>query len=83
VTNATLTPPEIAERLRVSEDKVRGWILRGELAAVNVADRLGGRPRWRVSAEALAEFQARRAALPVLKIKRRAKAAAKDFVRYY
>lgn len=59
---AALTPPEIAERLRVSPDKVRAWIDRGELLAVNVAERLGGRPRWRIDPEALADFERRRGA---------------------
>jgi excisionase family DNA binding protein len=79
-----LTPPEVARRLRVSADKVRSWIMRGELRAVNVADRVGGRPRWRISLEAVEEFERRRAALSALpKGRRRREPLPKDFVRYY
>jgi len=54
------TPPQIAKRLGIEPAKVIGWIRRGELRAVNVADQTGGRARWRVSQKALAEFMARR-----------------------
>jgi excisionase family DNA binding protein len=61
---STLTPPEIAQMLRVKPSKVLGWIARGELGACNVADRLGGRPRWRIRQEDLDVFLLRRAAAP-------------------
>jgi excisionase family DNA binding protein len=64
LSEVTLTPPEIAKELRVSPDKIRAWIERGELPAFNVANRVGGRPRWRVAREALAEFERRRTAIP-------------------
>jgi len=54
----------VARRYRVGEDKVRGWIRRGELAAINTAATLCGKPRWVISAEALAEFERRRAGGP-------------------
>ncbi len=56
-----LTVRDVARRLRVGEDKVRGWIARRELAAVNTAATLCGRPRWVISPKALAEFEKRRA----------------------
>src|SRR5262249_58914514 len=56
-----LTVCDVAARYRVGEDKVRTWIKRGELFAVNVAAALCGRPRWVVPPEALAEFERRRA----------------------
>lgn len=49
-----LTPPEIAKLLRVSPEKVLGWIRGAELRAVNVGN--GTRPRYRVSREALDSF---------------------------
>jgi excisionase family DNA binding protein len=49
-----LTPPEIAKLLRVSPEKVLGWIRRAELRAVNVGN--GTRPRYRVSREWLDAF---------------------------
>jgi excisionase family DNA binding protein len=71
---ARLTVPEVARLLRVSEDKVRGWIERGELRAVNCAARAGGRPRWRVSREALAEFERLRSPRPTPTPRRRSAA---------
>jgi excisionase family DNA binding protein len=43
---AGMTVREVARRYRVGEDKVRGWIQRGEMRAVNTAATLCGRPRW-------------------------------------
>jgi excisionase family DNA binding protein len=54
------TPPELAALLGVSPDKILGWIRSGELRAVNVAARLGGKPRWTVSTDDLRAFETRR-----------------------
>ncbi len=66
-----LTVRDVARRYRVSPDKVRAWIARGELRAVNTATALCGRPRWVVSPDALAEFERRRAGGPPPKPARR------------
>jgi transposase len=58
---AGLTVRDVARRYRVGEDKVRTWIRRGELKAINTAAALCGRPRWVVPADALGEFERRRA----------------------
>ena len=55
-----VTPPQFARQLGVSAEKVLLWIRNGELRAVNVADRLAGRPRWRLSPESIEEFLRRR-----------------------
>jgi hypothetical protein len=55
---------DLARRYRVGEDKVRGWIARGELAAVNTAAVLCAKPRWVVMPEALTAFERRRAGGP-------------------
>ena len=70
------TPPAIAKRLGISPEKVLTWIARGELRAVNVADKMEGRPRWRIAPADLAAFEAGRAARPVIAPKRRRKQAA-------
>jgi hypothetical protein len=57
---AWLTPPQIAAARRLRVGKVLTWIRRGELRAINCAERPRARPRWRVSAEALSEFDAAR-----------------------
>ena len=53
---------ELAKALRVKPEKVQLWIRAGELAAFNVASKPTGQPQWRITAEALAAFQAMRAA---------------------
>lgn len=45
---------EVAKLLRVSGEKVHGWIRRGELVAVNVGNEF--RPRYRVSPDAFDAF---------------------------
>lgn len=54
------TPPQVAKQLGVSPDKILAWIRKGELHATNVAAVGSGRPRYRISAEDLAKFQAMR-----------------------
>jgi hypothetical protein len=60
--DAGLTVSDVAKRYRVGEDKVRAWIASGQLAAVNTATALCGRPRWVITPEGLAAFERRRAA---------------------
>jgi hypothetical protein len=65
------TVADVAARYRVGEDKVRAWIKRGELSAINTASALCGRPQLRVTPEALQDFEQRRAAAPAPKTQRR------------
>jgi hypothetical protein len=59
--------------LRVRPDHVRGWIVRGELGAVNVAPNKYARPRFVVLPHHLAEFERRRSAATPPKPARRRK----------
>jgi transposase len=60
-----LTVSELARRYRVGEDRVRGWIRRGEMSAINTADAQCGKPRYVVLPEALELFErGRQAATP-------------------
>jgi transposase len=61
---AGYTVADLARRYRVSEDRVRGWIARGEMRAINRRDTRSGRPSWVVTTEALAEFERGRQATP-------------------
>src|SRR5687767_1728117 len=65
------TPPQLAKMLGVEPAKIIGWINRGELRAVNVADRNSQRPRWRISPEAFEEFTRPRTSTPHIKPVRR------------
>ena len=66
-----LTVADVAARYRVSPDKVRLWIAKGELAAVNTAAVVCGRPQLRITPEALAAFERSRAAAPPPRPQRR------------
>jgi excisionase family DNA binding protein len=75
-----LTVREVARRYRVGEDKVRNWIARGELKALNTAAALCGRPRWVITPEALAAFEKLRTGGPAPKpTRRRRRMGAIDF----
>jgi excisionase family DNA binding protein len=76
-----LSPPLLAEQLGIEPAKVIGWIHRGELRAVNVADKNGKRPRWRISPEALEEFLKPRTSTPPVKATRRKRQA--DFKEFF
>jgi transposase len=76
------TVADVAARYRVSPDKVRLWVSRGELAAINTAGVLCSKPRWVFTAEALAEFERRRAGGPAPKTPRRRRRKAQE-VDYY
>ena len=77
---AGLTVREFARRYRVGEDKVRRWIICGELKAINTAAVLCGRPRWVISAEAIAEFEKlRTGGVPPKPQRRRRKTAVVDY----
>jgi hypothetical protein len=62
---------DVARRYRVSEDKVRSWIRRGELAALNTAATMCGKPRFVITPEALDRFERGRAAAEPRKPPRR------------
>jgi hypothetical protein len=62
---AGLTVADVAKRYRLSPDRFRGWIRRGELRAVNSRDCRAAGPSWVVPPDALAEFELGRAAATV------------------
>ena len=61
--NRLLTPPEVARQWRIKHDKVLTWIRSGELRAINVATKPGGRPSYRIDPDDLKAFADRRAAV--------------------
>lgn len=75
---AYLTPPEAAKILKISPDKILGWIKRGLLRATNISD--GILPRWRIHPDDLrACLAARQPHPPTPRPKRRKSAAEVDF----
>lgn len=82
----SLTPPDIAQEYGVNVSKVLQWIRSGELRAANLAARVGGRPRYRISAADLQAFIDARSAAAVStprQARRRRNAKPADFVRYF
>jgi hypothetical protein len=63
-TRAYLSPAAVAAELSIRRGTVLSWIHRGELLAVNLAERSTGRPRWKISRVAMDEFLARRQCQP-------------------
>jgi hypothetical protein len=59
-----LSPPKIAKLWGIGPAKVVGWIHSGELPAINVATRPGGRPRYLVDQNDLLAFEAKRRVVP-------------------
>ncbi len=80
---AWFTPPELARYWGVSPDKIRNWIRSGELEAVNQVARQGGRPRYRISREAVEKFEARRSVQVVPARPRRRPKKSDDVIEYF
>ena len=78
-----LTPPQIARRYNVATAKVIKWIQAGDLAALNLATGSGGRPRYSVSVEALAAFEAARSVRPAPSGTRRVRTASRSTGKEY
>jgi len=73
---------EIRERYGVGEHTVLGWIRRGELRAIDVSRNQSGRPKWRITQEALDAFELARTPTPPVPRARRRKHPA-EVIEYY
>jgi hypothetical protein len=62
---------DICARYRVGQSKVLTWIRNNELAAVNVAGCLAGKPQWRITPDAVQAFEQQRRYGPAPKAPRR------------
>lgn len=72
VADRAMSAPALARFLKVSRDKVNGWINDGQLIAINTGD--GSRPRWRILPRDLTTFlEARRRAKAIPARRQRAK----------
>ena len=61
---------EVATLRQIKQATVLSWIASGELCAVDCSAKPNGRPRWRISHEALASFDAKRQSRPAPTVKR-------------
>lgn len=80
---ATYGIKDICDRYSVGEHTVLGWIHRGELLAINVGRKQGGRPKWRITQEALDAFEALRSATPPAPRSARRRKQSDDVTRVY
>ena len=83
MSDRTLSVKEICDRYSVAEHTVLNWIKGGELRAINVGRTAGTKkPRWRITAEALATFELLRTTTPPPQRARRRKQP-KDVIPFY
>lgn len=66
-----LSAAALARLLGVHPAKILAWIRSGELAAVDLAESRGGRPRWKILPEHLEQFLAARQSSPPTPRRRR------------
>lgn len=72
-----LTPKQLADRYGVGVPVVLAWIRTGQLPALNVSRSASAkRATWRITAAAVAAFEAARAARPVPAVRRKRKQVA-------
>jgi excisionase family DNA binding protein len=77
------TVEDLTNRYGVTVHTVLSWIHSGELKAVNVGRTPAGKkPRWRITEQALAEFEALRTPTPPIPRAKRRKRPA-DVVEFY
>ncbi len=81
--SAMLTPPEVAQQIGIDAEKVRTWIATGELRAVNIAERVSGRPRWRIRPDDLEAFLESRTAAPAAPARRRRHPKPKHVIQFF
>jgi excisionase family DNA binding protein len=79
---SALSPSKVARRLSVGVHTVLAWIASGELRALNTARKRTGRPRWKITPTALAEFEQKRSSMPVPRSARRPRRRA-DYTDYF
>jgi hypothetical protein len=73
------TPNELARLIRVSPDRVRGWIKAGLLGAVDTSAVRCGKPRYVVLPHHLAEWERQRSAAPPPKPRRKKRTQMVDY----
>lgn len=67
----TYTIRDLSQYFAVSGHTVLAWIHQGELRATDVSPKRGGRPKWRITAEAVEAFEVSRMPSPPPEPRRR------------
>ena len=78
----TYSIKDLCERFAVGEHTVLNWIRRGELKAINVSRKPVGRPKWRITQDALAAFEVARTPTPA-QPRTRQKKQRGDVIKFY
>ncbi|MCA9062831.1 MAG: helix-turn-helix domain-containing protein [Planctomycetaceae bacterium] len=82
--NPSISPAELANNWGIGVDKVLNWIRNGHLKAINVASTETGRPRYRITEDAISEFQEARRPVPPPKLPRtRRRKPAGDVIEFF
>jgi excisionase family DNA binding protein len=84
VIDAVWTPKQLAEKWMVKSDTILALIRSGELRAFNVGRRGALKPRWRINADAVVQFEEQRGpAGPKTRSTRPKRQASDDYVAYF
>lgn len=74
---------QICERFGVGEHTVLAWIRNGELAAINVARKPDGKPKWKITPSALEAFELLRTPSPPATTGRRRRKKTENVIEFY
>ncbi len=78
-----VTPPKLAVRWGVKAEKIIAFIRTGELRAFDISQSPGlGKPRYRISPDAVIEFENRRSTKPHPQLKRKNRAPS-DVIEFF
>jgi transposase len=82
-TRQKISPPELAKRWGIDSHKILGWIRSGEMKAIDVSTRQGGRPRYAIDEADILAFENRRAVGGPVKAPRRRRAKQQDVIEFF
>jgi len=83
---AYLTVRGLSEVLAIDQAKVLHWIHTGQLEAIDVSERPGGRPRWRIPEDAWERFcrqRSNQATTPPVRAPKRRRRRDEGVIQFY
>jgi hypothetical protein len=78
-----ISPPELARRWGLDAHKILGWIRNGELRAIDVSSRQGGRPRYLIDMCDIRIFELHRAVGGPVQAPRRRRTKQSDLIEFF